>query len=264
MQRVRQEQFARLKTAFDGGLLKGMMFVHLKQDLDVEPVGWHGCEEPNEYADFDAATQGFTSYGVRKEIQKLLAGIRTDLDSFSEIEAFALMASGYRMAERYLRDVDVLPGLPPVDTKWPFLAVEDVMTKAKTTDASYLRLRLLLQTASIRLFKAFYQSDGMKLAGIAASIAVLVLCGLLWWMLVPPTMRLAIGRWQLLAAIGVMAAALTALAVPKVRDYLRRIAWVFIGILICLPVWFHIWFVDRAFLRMGELRHIKPADPSAS
>src|SRR5262249_37632016 len=45
MQRVRQEQFERLKARFDGGLLKGMMFIHLKQDLDVEQVDWLGCEE---------------------------------------------------------------------------------------------------------------------------------------------------------------------------------------------------------------------------
>jgi hypothetical protein len=46
MQRVRQEQYARLDAMRQGGLLKGAMFIHLKRDLDVIPIDWIGCEEP--------------------------------------------------------------------------------------------------------------------------------------------------------------------------------------------------------------------------
>jgi hypothetical protein len=36
----------------------------------------------------------------------MLAEIRTDLDTFTEVESYALMASGYLMADRQLRDLD--------------------------------------------------------------------------------------------------------------------------------------------------------------
>ena len=42
------------------------------------------------------------SYGVDHQIQRYLSDIRTDLDSFSEVEASALMTSGYLMASAEL------------------------------------------------------------------------------------------------------------------------------------------------------------------
>jgi hypothetical protein len=122
MQRVRQEQYARLEAMQKGGLVKGEMFIHLKQDLDVVPIDWIGCEEPPE-----ASTQvheALTEYGVRKEIQELLAGVRTDLDSFSDVEAFALMTSGYRMTSHYLPNCEVLPIHIHGADDWSFPAIE--------------------------------------------------------------------------------------------------------------------------------------------
>ena len=45
-----------------------------------------------------------------KEIQGRLAGIRTDLDTFSDAEAYALMLSGYRMTG--FEFGRCIPGLP--------------------------------------------------------------------------------------------------------------------------------------------------------
>jgi len=104
-----------------------MMFIHLKKDLDVDPVDWTNCEDP-----FDASEEArpsirrgdLTTYGIRKDVQGLLAAIRTDLDSFNEVEAYALMTSGYRMTE-YQFPRSVSPDFPvskdpPV--AWKFLS----------------------------------------------------------------------------------------------------------------------------------------------
>jgi hypothetical protein len=162
MQRVRQEQYARLNAMRQGGLLKGAMFIHLKQDLDVVPVDWIGCEEPPEGS--KRQNESLTEYGIRKEVQHLLASIRTDLDSFSEVEAFALMTSGYRMAEHYLPRIEVLPTNLRATTHWHFLAIEGVMRDANTTDHSYQRLVRLLQSAGSRMFRAWSQSRVLLLA----------------------------------------------------------------------------------------------------
>jgi len=37
---------------------------------------------------------------IRKDVQERLAAIRTDLDSFTDQEAYALMTSGYRKTRR--------------------------------------------------------------------------------------------------------------------------------------------------------------------
>jgi predicted acylesterase/phospholipase RssA len=45
MGRVRQAQFQDLSARLDASLLKGLMTVHLKKDLDVDSVEWTDCEE---------------------------------------------------------------------------------------------------------------------------------------------------------------------------------------------------------------------------
>src|SRR5690606_14698542 len=44
--RVRVSQYGELASRRRGGLLRGLMFVHLKKDLEVSPVDWIGCQEP--------------------------------------------------------------------------------------------------------------------------------------------------------------------------------------------------------------------------
>ena len=71
------------------------MFLHLKLDLDIESVDWIGEQSPEDPLKPDP----MTDYDLSKELQGKLAAIRTDLDSFSDVEGFALMTSGYRMAK---------------------------------------------------------------------------------------------------------------------------------------------------------------------
>ena len=64
--------------------------------------------------------------GVRKDFQKAVAEIRTDLDVFSDDETNALMACGYRMAatafDRALGQFKELYD-EPVAGEWPFAAM---------------------------------------------------------------------------------------------------------------------------------------------
>ena len=59
-------------------------------------------------------------------MQRALAGLRTDLDAFSDDEAYALMAAGYAMTRVELPRA--MPDLPPPDPElesavdWPFAA----------------------------------------------------------------------------------------------------------------------------------------------
>src|SRR5206468_6481744 len=100
MARVRGAQYRDLATRRSASLLRGLMFLHLKKDLDVTPVEWVDSDEPIDPDDTRVRSRrgNVTSYGVSKRIQGLVAVIRTDLDSFSDAEANALMLSGYQMA----------------------------------------------------------------------------------------------------------------------------------------------------------------------
>ena len=100
--RVREAQYRDIKARADSHALKGLFFVHLKQELESSPIDWMGSDDPQD----EACGPTCTSYRVDREIQRLLSEIRTDLDSFSEVESYALMASGYLMTDGQLRQLD--------------------------------------------------------------------------------------------------------------------------------------------------------------
>jgi hypothetical protein len=105
------------------------MIVHLKKGLPSPPRDWSQCQEPYTPED-DALPPGVGSerppYGISEDVQRALAGLRTDLDAFSDDEAYALMAAGYAMTRVEL--ARAMPDLPPPDPEleravdWPFAA----------------------------------------------------------------------------------------------------------------------------------------------
>jgi predicted acylesterase/phospholipase RssA/tetratricopeptide (TPR) repeat protein len=252
MERVRQEQYARLDTMQKGGLLKGAMFIHLKKDLDVVPVDWMGCEEPRE--DANQVDEPLTEYGIRKKVQELLAGIRTDLDSFSEVEAYALMTSGYRMTEHYLPQVQVLPTHLQDAGEWDFLAIESVLRGARTTDTSYRRLLRLLRSAGSRMFRIWSQSRVLLLITLLLAMVAIVLIGT-WLVYESGPLRVAvtIDGWMILAAI-ILA---IPLASPVIREHVGRISIGLLSLVLWIPALFHLAVIDRVFLRMGRLDRLR-------
>jgi predicted acylesterase/phospholipase RssA len=258
MERVRQEQFARLDAMDEGGLLKGVMILHLKRDLDATPVDWVGCEEPPEGV--DGRADAFTGYGVRKDVQALLAGIRTDLDSFSDVEAYSLMTSGYRMADTYLRRVQILPRSEFEKVDWPFLAMDKVIHDAKPTDKAYLRTLALLRSGGSRLFRVWGQSRALLLStGLLGAVAVVSALIALWrhgWEALSHPL-IALTGWGALALVG----AAVALAFPSVREHTGRISIGLLGLVLWIPAWIQLWVFDPIFLRFGRLERILRSNP---
>jgi hypothetical protein len=124
--RVRESQYTNIDTRRRSSLLRGMMFIHLRQDLPGGNVTWKGCHSSLKKSDFEKkqdATNDSTEYGVAADVQRKLAAIRTDLDSFSDAESFALMASGYKMTKRQF-ELGCVKGFKPPEkeAKWPFLS----------------------------------------------------------------------------------------------------------------------------------------------
>jgi predicted acylesterase/phospholipase RssA len=119
MERTRQAVYADLKARVRSGQLRGLMFLHMKDDLQAEPIEWVGCQEsyqPNRWS-------ALTRTEVRRDIQDRLAKLRTDLDEFSEEEARFLMAAGYQMSGWSFKDsLGQIPGLSskPITTEWAF------------------------------------------------------------------------------------------------------------------------------------------------
>lgn len=169
MHRVRGAQYDDLKARCASGLLKGFAYMHLKEGLEGQALNWIGCREPvKEKSD----RSRLTDYGVRKDVQELLAGVRTDLDSFSDLECYALMTSGYLNAEQTLRTMDSLHIQAGERHAWDFLKLAPAMTGAENAEKEYRRLMSQLKYSHMTFFKVWLLYPPLKLAAMAVGLAL--------------------------------------------------------------------------------------------
>jgi predicted acylesterase/phospholipase RssA len=148
--RVRGAEYQDLRTRRQASQLRGLMFVHMTKGLDIEEINWITGSQSTKGATDSNSDGALTEYGIHKETQKLLAGIRTDLDSFSDTEAFALMTSGYRMTEKACAELaKAIPELVQHtdSAKWRFLEVEEQMKNIKDHPDFEKQLVVASQTA---------------------------------------------------------------------------------------------------------------------
>lgn len=198
MARVRESEFRELDAMVRSSALNGVMFLHLKKDLKIEHVDWIGCEDPYEAtADTRIADQRrtLTPYGMPRNLQQLLADLRTDLDSFADAEAYLLMLSGYRMAAQNLRDA--LPHLgkePAEGEKWHFLEVAEMLRNE--------RFMKVLEGGHSRGFKIWRLSGWVRtlgtLGGVASVVVIAWTASAAWRLVIAEyNFLLLFGLWHL-------------------------------------------------------------------
>jgi NTE family protein len=118
-----------------------------------------------------------TVSGVSARAQKPLAQLRTDLDAFSDVEAYSLMLDGYRIAKARLESPPLPPDLlAPSElapaAPWPFERADAIVANPTPRDES------VLAVGSRRFFRPFMRTRMHKALGLlvaAAVVAVLVL-----------------------------------------------------------------------------------------
>ncbi len=139
MKRVRGAQYGELARRRRAQTLLGFMAIHLTKGLPAAPRDWIGCPEPWEPDDDGLASAAPRPYGLDAGAQMAMARLRTDLDAFSDEEAYTLMAAGYRMTELDL--ADAITCRPVATGTWPFTATlttlrtGDAQARARLTDA---------------------------------------------------------------------------------------------------------------------------------
>jgi predicted acylesterase/phospholipase RssA len=265
--RVREAQYHELCARKRAGLLRGFMFVHLKDDLDVDPIDWIGCLDPYDASDDSrpAYRRGrLTRYGISKDIQEQLAAVRTDLDSFSDLEAFALMTSAYRMTEHEFKFSKCVEDFlePEEQYPWDFLAVEEGM---KGSGAKYDYLKKQLSVSDTLAFKIWKLSKPLKIASwvlMIAAIAFVIWACFHWGAktIVPQITLWGIGVFiAIIAAIAIVTylASKILMRVVRLRETLVLII---VGVVACLG-WvvarLHLHIFDPMFLRQGSIDTFK-------
>ena len=275
MQRVRGSQYEDIKARKRSSLLRDYVYIHLQQGLDGETLDWIDCKERQ--AAGTATKDPKTPYGLRKDVQRLVAGIRTDLDSFTDLEAYALMTSGYRTMER---SVESLQGIAldrslPMGWKtpqWAFLQVEAGMTGEDPR--LYRQLMQQLSVASGLFMKVWKLHPLLRVIRWTVIAALLLALLVLWWSYPAYQPLQGLFAWigEKITLNGIMltvagllfsyaATALLgarrgrrALALMNYRDTLRRLVVSLISSpAIALFALLHLKLFDRWFKKLGRV-----------
>ena len=148
--RLRMANFADLAARRRSGLLRGLSFVHMKEGLDADPIRPRFSQ-----ATYDLQRRPLSRTGVRKDFQRALAELRTDLDVFTADESHALMACGYQMTvSAFTRDLAHISELwaEPLACDWGFSEMlGEITSAAAATPRRQQLLEELSAGSSVRL-----------------------------------------------------------------------------------------------------------------
>ncbi len=261
--RVREAQYRDLRNRADSGALQGLFFVHLKQELDPPPVAFIGARDPAPPPPASTAT----GYGVDRELQRLLSEVRTDLDSFTEVECYALMASGYLMTRHQLQALDAAhrrSGLPgswggfeveaPMASDasgrplWPFAPLLPLMAlPPDSADPRRRDLGVQLAASKVMFFRVWHLVPWLRTLGIA--IGIVVVAALAAWIWRHWSTEVTFS-WRLGSLVVAIVVAVAALFVPLVKFLQPRIATqTIVGAVVVAIVG---WIASRVHLALFE------------
>jgi predicted acylesterase/phospholipase RssA len=240
-ERLRELQLNDLGERKKTALINGLSTVHLKKGLQKPPVPWLNCKEPlREIYDLPGTKESDKDRRILKEAQVLLSEIRTDLDSFHDKEAYALMYLGFVQTMKAL-------GVPhdySIKGKYRFMAIEPYLTD----ETKFNSIKKLLKASSKVPLKVFRISG---LARFLVSVPLLTVGWLLLhWIRTNPVLRFPHNTWEintwqvafviLLTVISFYAKAFYLDPKGWVRKKLALLALGTIGFLVC-RIYLHVF-----------------------
>ncbi len=268
MSRVRDSEYEDLMSRIRSTELRNLMFIHMKMDLRADPVDWVGSKEPTQSAAAaeDTDLQGdMTRYGINRRVQRLLARNRTDLDSWSDVEAFALMLSGYRMTEyQFPQSVDTVPtsSEPLADPGRDFLSTDRLQHEA-VDDSPFMRV---LEVGSRVALKVWFLSRPLRIMGTLIAIAVVVFVAYFAWENRSQSLLTVegVGIFILTLVVTVLFGKLV-MKIVWLKQTLGKIAFgIGMSLFGFLISWLHLHVFDRIYLYLGRIERANDPDGSAN
>ena len=255
MDRVREAELVSLRNRKKSNHINDFKFVHLKKDLIKPEITWlTGEDKTNQVKD----VSGTTNYGVDRDVQRLLSNIRTDLDSFTEVEAYSLILSGYLMTEKEFQDKQ------PDDKLCDFHQKCGKLKKLMEKPSNPYRKQLKI--GSSLFLKAFKSVLWLKILGLTVIAVALGLLIILMWPHIDEPIPGAeyLRSWKtLIIALIAAVVPLALLQIPGIRwiYYYRIFKNAFLQIWIAtfgfLFSWFHLLIIDPIFKYQGRLKQLR-------
>lgn len=261
--RVREAEYLDLRSRLDSQALEGLFFVHTRKELEAQPLDWIRCQDPSPIT---PKSSNQTSYGIDRDLQEKIAAIRTDLDCFTQNEAFTLMASGYQITKREFKllqlqhhkdgrlgnwgDYDI--DAPGVD--WPFRPLEPLMAMKRETNKQSEDLHYQLEIASKVFSKAWHLIPQYKkaaiLTGIITVVSVVFLAALAW------NNTVSVGAMIIFAIFSIIAMIVPILHWLMPASRFKLFFKTSITLLGYVMAKIHLKYINKKFLDRGRLERL--------
>ncbi|MCI0400492.1 MAG: patatin-like phospholipase family protein [Gammaproteobacteria bacterium] len=255
--RARRMLYQDILGRSDEMLLDGIAFLPLsdpgRSDGNESIVDWLGCGDPIPSEMHPSST---TPYGVDKDLQGRIADVRSGLDSFTEVEAYSLMLSGYLIAEHKFREQQKLHeaagntgtwggyDVNAARGDWPFLTLEGLF--GLPSDSLHPGRRDLAYQLGVARFDYIkvlkYEPVLSKIGGVGAMVLVVLFVVSMW--LTWNDVFLTLG--------GLMYLLLLVIAVAAV-PFLRKVPVALFGF---VGAKIRLRYFDSIFLRRGCLHRL--------
>ena len=257
--RVRTESLLHL-TATN---TNNVAFISLREGLGIQQIGWF--DKNNIQAPDILIPPSSQDFGVDTRVQDSLSKMRTDLDAFTEVEAYSLMLDAYLMSkmelDNYKKTVncsDIQNSVSRFSNKdWAFLGIEkwmrepteDYLKQLKVAQLTFGKALMLLPwlliplffIAFVSLYVYWSQLVGLLFSSIPVYLIVIALLTLVINRIAPDLLKLL----PFLEAL--RPTAMLAKAVGKVM--LLTMGTVFVQL--------YLWIINPLFLKYGRLSNLK-------
>lgn len=265
-ERVRELQFTDLEARRDTSQLKGLMYVHLKRDLNKSALKWEGCNDPTRrvwLTEAENPNSTLTQYGIQKSVQELLATLRTDLDAFNDAEAYALMYSAYRQTEWAFKESGLGEQLASrTETEpqpWVFLSVAPFMEDAEQKAPLEERLKVG-RDLPFKVLRAYGVLTAAK-----TILFLVLLAGLGWlidqhWNTQIELPGLAV-KTLVFMILGFGVDAMIGFGLSKfveIKSFVLKKALLALSSVLFIGVfWIYLWIFNPLYLRWGKIEQLK-------
>ena len=257
--RVRTESLLHL-TATN---TNNVAFISLREGLGIQQIGWF--DKNNIQAPDILIPPSSQDFGVDTRVQDSLSTMRTDLDAFTEVEAYSLMLDAYLMSKMELDNFkktvncsDIQNSVSRFSNKdWAFLGIEkwmrepteEYLKQLKVAQLTFGKALMLLPWLLIPLFFIAFvslyvywpQLVGLLFSSIPVYLIVIALLPLVINRIAPDLLKLL----PFLEAL--RPTAMLAKAVGKVM--LLTMGTVFVQL--------YLWIINPLFLKYGRLSNLK-------
>ncbi len=256
-ERLRELQFKDIKEREATTQIASLFTLHLKKDLQQEPKSWLYCTDPPRQL-YDVITDDntdLTKYGILKTMQNRLSEIRTDLDSFNDTEAYALMYSGWCQTKLRYNPTCNMADCYPSETGWKFLSIKNGLT----VPAEAAKIDPVLCAGKYVPFKLWYISKTVRwtLIALGAVIGIWFIGYLIVKWDKGTLASFSITAKGLAWIVGIYLVGLVSKVIANLLNYksfirkkLIEIAVAILGFIVC---WVYVTVLNPLYNRIGRL-----------